>query len=179
VDEAGRGALAGPVVAAAALMPRQPEITGVDDSKKLAPHRRTELAILIRRHARAWAVAAASAGVIDEINILEATRRAMLRAVAKLGLRPELILVDGPPVPRSPLACRGIIGGDRSSYSIACASILAKVHRDRLMTRLARLVPGYGFARHKGYGTAEHLAALSRLGPSPAHRLTFAPLATR
>jgi ribonuclease HII len=165
------------VVAAAVVMPPGEEIDGVNDSKLIAPRRRTELAARIRRRARAWATAATSPAVIDEINILEATRRAMLRAVTGLGVRPQLVLVDGPPLPAAPLACRGIIGGDRQSYSIACASILAKVHRDRLMARLEQSHPGYDFRRHKGYGTAAHLAALARLGPSAVHRQTFRPVA--
>ncbi|MFO7638942.1 MAG: ribonuclease HII [bacterium] len=179
VDEAGRGALAGPVVAAAVVMPVGSEIAGVDDSKKLTPRCRVELARVIRGRARSWAVAAASPALIDARNILEATRAAMLRAVAKLTVRPRLMLVDGPPVPGAPLACRGVIGGDRLSYSIACASILAKVHRDRLMTRLGRVHPGYGFPRHKGYGTSAHLIALAALGPSAVHRRTFGPVAAR
>ena len=177
VDEAGRGALAGPVVAAAVMMPPGLLVNGVNDSKLVSPRRRTELAAEIHRHAQAWAVAASSPALIDDRNILEATCRAMLRAIAKLAVAPQLVLVDGPGLPGSPLACRGIIGGDRRCYSIACASILAKVHRDRLMARLDRTHPGYSFRRHKGYGTAAHLAALHELGPSPTHRHSFAPVA--
>jgi ribonuclease HII len=177
VDEVGRGALAGPVVAAAVVLRRHARLDGVRDSKLLTARRRERLDAVIRATALAWGVGSASQRTIDRDNILEATLAAMRRAVARLKLRPELVLVDGPAVPDVGLPCTGIVGGDNRSLSIACASIVAKVYRDSMMTRLDRLAPGYGFSRHKGYGTAGHLAALNRLGPSPIHRRSFAPVA--
>ncbi|MFO7675369.1 MAG: ribonuclease HII [bacterium] len=178
VDEAGRGALAGPVLAAAVIMPPGELVDGVNDSKLVSARKRRLLAPIIESLAAAWAVAAVPPAVIDEINILEATRTAMLAAIGKLAVAPRLALVDGPPLPGSPVPCRGIIGGDRLSYSIACASILAKVHRDRLMARLALRHPAYGFSAHKGYGTPAHISALAAHGPCAAHRRSFAPVAS-
>lgn len=176
VDEVGRGALAGPVVAAAVVMPPGIAIRGVDDSKRLSPFRRAALDALIRSRCLDLAVAAAGCASIARRNILQATFQAMRRAVRLLRVGPGLVLVDGRPIPDLDLPCRGIRGGDGRSFSIACASIVAKVFRDRLMTRLSARYPGYGLDRHKGYGTPDHLRALQALGPSPVHRRTFAPV---
>ncbi|MEO0085209.1 MAG: ribonuclease HII [candidate division WOR-3 bacterium] len=176
VDEVGRGALAGPVVAAAVVMPPGVMIEGIEDSKRLTPSRRISLDALIRCRAAALAVGAAGCTCIEQRNILGATLRAMQRAVHGLRVKPGLVLVDGNIVPELDLPCRGVVGGDRRSFSIACASIVAKVFRDRLMERLSARYPGYGLERHKGYGTPEHIRALLRLGPSPIHRRTFAPV---
>ena len=176
VDEVGRGALAGPVVAAAVILPPHAEIDGADDSKKLTPLRRERLEPEIKRRSLAWAVAWAGHRFIEEHNIANATFHAMRLAVRRLQVRPELVLADGWAIPDIDLPCRGIIHGDRSSLSIACASIIAKVWRDRLMTRLSRRYPGYGLERHKGYGTAAHVQALKELGVSTIHRRTFSPV---
>lgn len=176
VDEAGRGALAGPVYAAAVVMPPGVELEGVDDSKLLSPRHRQSLARNICREASEWAVAYCVPSTIDRINILRAALRAMQRAVQKLGLRPDLAMFDGRQAPPVDCEHRSIIGGDRRSHAIACASILAKTSRDRAMVLLDSRYPGYGFARHKGYPTREHLTELRRRGPCPAHRLTFAPV---
>jgi ribonuclease HII len=176
VDEVGRGALAGPVVAAAVILPRHAEIDGVDDSKKLTPLRRERLEPEIRLRSLAWTVSSAGLRFIEEHNIANATFHAMRQAVRRLHIRPELVLADGWAIPGIGLPCRGIIAGDSKSLSIACASIIAKVFRDRLMTRLARRYPGYGLDQHKGYGTPLHLRALKELGPSPIHRRTFQPV---
>lgn len=176
VDEAGRGPLAGPVVAAAVVWPPGIGLEGLRDSKSLTPARRRELAELIRRRALAWAIGAASARCVDRLNIRRATELAMLRALSRLPFSPEFVLVDGPLVFRLPWPCEGIIGGDAVCASVAAASILAKVWRDALMERLDRRYPQYGFARNRGYPTPEHRAALLRFGPSPHHRRSFAPL---
>jgi ribonuclease HII len=176
VDEAGRGALAGPVVAGAVVMPSGSAIPGIDDSKRLTPAARARLDREIRRQALAWTIGLSGPRAIDRINILRASLRAMASAVRRLAVRPGLVLVDGPHAPELDIPCRCIVGGDASNYHIACASILAKVHRDRLLARLDRRFPGYDLARHKGYPTAGHVRALRRLGPSPVHRLTFAPV---
>lgn len=176
MDEAGRGALAGPVVAAAVLLEPGDEIDGVEDSKKLSPRRRQELSMTIKDRARSWSVCLSTHSVIDNVNILQATFRAMRRAVSRLEPIPELVLVDGRAIPGLMVGCRGVTGGDRKSISIACASILAKVHRDFIMERLGQRYPGYGFARHKGYPTRAHVLALRSNGPSPVHRQTFGPV---
>ncbi|MCJ7627804.1 MAG: ribonuclease HII [Longimicrobiales bacterium] len=173
VDEVGRGPLAGPVVAAAVVLPPGTAIHGARDSKTLSPARRRELATEILGRALAYGVGAASVREIDRLNILVSTRLAMSRALAQLPLSPDHIVVDGLPV-----ACLGweheaIVGGDGRIHSIACASILAKVVRDRLMTRLSHRYPGYGWETNMGYGTAAHRSALERLGPTPHHRLSF------
>jgi ribonuclease HII len=175
VDEAGRGALAGPVVAAAVIMPADPSLPHVTDSKLLPPEAREQLAVEIRQVAVAWAVAALPPTVIDEINILQATRRAMHEALRALQPRPSLAFIDGYPLPGCDFPQRNFISGDRQCYCIAAASILAKSLRDQMMVDLHRQYPAYGFAGHKGYGAAAHLAALRCHGPSPAHRLSFAP----
>jgi ribonuclease HII len=173
IDEAGRGPLAGPVVAAAVILPASFDLPGLDDSKKLSAKRREQLVPLIRREARAIGVGMATPAEIDTVNILQATLRAMCRAIGRLRQPPEFLLVDGiTPVPL-PLPQQTLKQGDGRSLSIAAASVIAKVVRDRLMTGYERRYPGYGFARHKGYGSREHLAALARLGPCPLHRRTF------
>ena len=176
VDEAGRGPLAGPVVAAAVILPPGTSLSGLNDSKKLSPRQRERLAAEIRATALAWAVAEASAAEIDEWNILRATLRAMARAVAALPLTPDEVLVDGNQAPALEVPVRTIIGGDALEPAIMAASILAKTHRDARLVALEARHPGYGFAKHKGYGTAAHLAALARLGPCPEHRRSFAPV---
>ena len=176
VDEAGRGPLAGPVVAAAVILPPNTPLSGLNDSKKLSPRQRERLAAEIRATALAWAVAEASAAEIDEWNILRATLRAMARAVAALPVMPDEVLVDGNQAPALEVPVRTIIGGDALEPAIMAASILAKTHRDARLVALEARHPGYGFARHKGYGTAAHLAALARLGPCPEHRRSFAPV---
>jgi ribonuclease HII len=175
VDEAGRGPLAGPVVAAAVVLAPDARLPGVDDSKRLARGVRGELAALVRGAAVSHAVAVVDVPVIDRINIREATFAAMREAVSGLGLVPDLVLVDGFAIPDFLSRQEPVIGGDRKSLAIAAASILAKVHRDALMDEYHQLYPEYGFDRHRGYGTAEHLAALKRLGPCPIHRRSFAP----
>jgi len=173
VDEAGRGCLAGPVVAAAVVPGADFVLPGVDDSKALTAEGRERLSQYIRRHALAWAFAAVPATDIDRINILEATRLAMRRALDGLQLRPDAAIIDAVPLEPVEYPCLAVVKGDRVSYAIACASILAKVERDRMMTELDRTYPQYGFAVHKGYASAEHRAALEEYGPSPVHRLTF------
>ncbi|OGF13614.1 MAG: ribonuclease HII [Candidatus Eisenbacteria bacterium RBG_16_71_46] len=177
VDEAGRGPLAGPVVAAAVMLDRAGCWDGLNDSKQLPAEARELLYARVTQEARAFAWAVLGPRAIDRINIRRASLEAMRRAVARLRLVPDVVLVDG--VDTVPgLSCRqhAVIGGDARLLSIAAASILAKVVRDRIMTRLDRVWPAYGFARHKGYGTPEHLEALGRLGPCPLHRYSFAPV---
>jgi ribonuclease HII len=175
VDEAGRGPLAGPVVAAAVILGPTNELVGVNDSKKLSPAQREEFFKKIIRSANVG-VGVADEKIIDALNIYEATRLAMKRAVQALSHTPTFLLVDGPIRLEIPVAHRGIVNGDQKSASIASASIVAKVFRDRWMCRLHELYPAYSFDRHKGYGTAVHLEALRTFGPSPVHRLSFAPV---
>jgi ribonuclease HII len=178
VDEAGRGPLAGPVVAAAVVLDLEQPWDGVDDSKQLTPAARDELFARVLTRARAFAWSVAGPRAIDRLNIRRATHRAMAGAVARLGLVPELVLVDGHETVREiALEQRAVVRGDARCLSIAAASILAKVVRDRIMERLDRVWPAYGFARHKGYGTAEHLEAIRALGPCPLHRWSFTPVA--
>ncbi|TMQ56617.1 MAG: ribonuclease HII [Candidatus Eisenbacteria bacterium] len=177
VDEAGRGPLAGPVVAAAVVLAPDRCWEGLDDSKKLAPETREEIFARVMQQARAFSWAVIGPRAIDRSNILRASLEAMRRAIARLRVTPDLVLVDGDrPVPG--LACdqRTIVDGDARLLSIAAASVLAKVVRDRIMGRLDRVWPNYGFARHKGYATPEHLAALASHGPCPLHRYSFAPV---
>lgn len=173
VDEAGRGPLAGPVCAAAVVLPRCLEIPGLNDSKKLTDKKRRALYDIIVQQAVAYGIALVDETVIDEINILQATFRAMEQAVAKLPFRPDLALVDGNREPNLEMNVKCVVGGDGKSASIAAASILAKVTRDRLMEELDAQYPQYGFAVHKGYGTRRHYDALRQYGPCPVHRRTF------
>lgn len=173
IDEAGRGSLAGPVVAAAVVPDFDRLIPGVTDSKKLSAAKRELLAGQIRTTALAWNVAAVTAGVIDRINILEATKHAMLRALDGLTVRPEVVLVDAVRLPVSGIPCLALVRGDYISYAIAAASILAKVSRDQMMTDLDAEYPQYGFGAHKGYAAPTHMSALREFGPTAAHRLTF------
>jgi ribonuclease HII len=174
VDEAGRGSLAGPVVAAAVILRHDVALPGLADSKLLTPAVRSRLAEAIHAAATSWAVAAVEAADIDATDILRATLRAMTEAVRQLGPQPDLVLVDGNAAPRLPMPARAIIQGDRRVPAISAASILAKVTRDRIMEGWAVRFPAYGFAQHKGYGTVDHRAAIARHGPSPIHRRTFA-----
>ncbi len=176
VDEAGRGPLAGPVYAAAVILDPARPIAGIDDSKKLAAGRREALAIEIRAHALAWAVASASVEEIDALNILQASLLAMRRAVEKLTVTPQQVLVDGLHCPRVSMPARAVVRGDATVTAIAAASILAKVARDEEMLALHRDLPQYGFDRHKGYPTRAHLDALRAHGVSIVHRRTFAPV---
>lgn len=176
VDEAGRGPLAGPVVAAAVILDPASPIAGLADSKKLSAARRERLAVAIRAKSLAWSVAAATVEEIDALNILQATLLAMQRAVAGLALAPSEALIDGNRCPRLAVPARAIIGGDATVAEISAASILAKTVRDAGMLVLHEQFPQYGFARHMGYGTAAHLAALRAHGPSPVHRRSFAPV---
>lgn len=173
VDEAGRGPLAGPVVAAAVVFDRVTLLEGLNDSKRIAPGRRERLAAEIRRTAVAWSVAAASARLIDRCNILQATYVAMRRAIRKLGVSVDYVLVDGFSIPALEIPQTGITGGDGLSASVAAASIVAKVTRDTMMEVADRLYPGYGFAQHKGYPTPQHREALRQLGACPLHRVSF------
>lgn len=173
VDEAGRGCLAGPVVAAAVIVDSERTLPGVDDSKLLSPVDRQHLARFIKETSVSWHVAASSAAEIDRINILEATKLAMIRALDGLFPQPDCAVIDAVRLPSRAHPCLPLVRGDAMSYSVACASILAKTERDRLMIELDEVYPHYGFARHKGYAAAEHRRALTEFGPSPEHRLTF------
>ncbi len=175
VDEVGRGCLAGPVVAAAVVLHPDRRIPGVSDSKVVPPAERERLYDLIVRDAIAWAVAGADPSEIDTYNIHQASLRAMQRAVLALAPLPDIVLVDAFRVPALPMAQRGVVHGDRRCAAIAAASIVAKVTRDRQMCELHRTDPRYGFDRHKGYATAEHLDAVSKFGYSAAHRRSFRP----
>lgn len=175
VDEVGRGCLAGPVMAGAVILDRDRHIPGLADSKLLTASERDRLYDVIVRRAKAWAVVAVSAEEIDRINIHQATLKAMQRAVLALAPLPDAVLVDAFRIPDLPMAQRGVVKGDRHCAAIAAASIVAKVTRDRLMDLLHTDDPRYGFDRHKGYATAEHLAAVSRHGYSGVHRRSFRP----
>lgn len=177
VDEAGRGPLAGPVVAAAVILDEQHPIKGLADSKKLTAARRERLFDEIQAKALCCSIASASVQEIEQMNILHATMLAMRRAVEGLRLLPSKVLVDGNRLPVLKVRAESIVQGDATVPAISAASILAKVTRDRWCLQMEAQYPGYGFARHKGYGTAEHLAALQRLGPTPEHRCGFAPVA--
>jgi ribonuclease HII len=183
LDEAGRGAWAGPVVAACAVLDRETAarwghvLRAARDSKQLSPDKREALAAELKMVLPAWAVAEVDNLGIDRENILGASLSAMRQSVAALAVRPRMLLVDGDRAPRTGLPERLVVDGDALSCAIACASILAKTHRDGLMRDLDRELPGYGFARHKGYGTQIHRQALRELGASPAHRLSYAPVA--
>jgi len=175
LDEAGRGSLFGPVVAAAVILNPKRRIVGLDDSKKLAPERRAELAERIREHALAWATAEIAASRIDAWNIYQASRQAMLAAVSQLNPLPDYLLLDAIEIDLA-VEQKALIHGDERCVSIAAASILAKVERDRRMEEFDQLYPQYGLAQHKGYATPEHLEALRRHGPSPLHRFSYAPV---
>ena len=174
IDEAGRGPLAGPVVAAAVILAPDRRVASLADSKLLTPERREELFLVIHERALAVGVGVVDHETIDRVNILEATRRAMTGALAALSVVPELVITDFVALPALPCPQRNLVAGDRRCASVAAASIVAKVTRDRLMLEADRRFPEYGFARHKGYGTVEHLAALDRHGPCPIHRRSFA-----
>lgn len=177
VDEAGRGPLAGPVTAAAVILDPEQPIQGLNDSKKLGENKRLELASQIRLFASAWAVVHVEPDEIDSLNILWATMTAMQRAVAALPQVPSEVLIDGNRVPEGlPCSARAIIGGDALEPCISAASILAKTERDQRMRVIDADYPDYGFAKHKGYPTAAHLELLKRLGPTPSHRMSFAPV---
>lgn len=173
VDEAGRGPLAGPVCAAAVILPPGLMISGLNDSKKLSPKKREQLYDQITAQAIAYAVALVDEKTIDEINILQATFAAMRKAVSELTTVPDLVLIDGNQDPSLPVPTQTVVKGDSLSANIAAASILAKVTRDRLMVEQDAHYPGYGFAVHKGYGTKQHYAAIDVLGACPIHRRTF------
>jgi ribonuclease HII len=176
VDEAGRGPLAGPVVVAAVILDAARPIDGLDDSKRLTANKREALFGEIRERACAWAIVEVQVAEIDRLNILQASLAGMRRAVRALSPQPALALVDGNRDPGLPCATRTIVQGDKLEPAISAASILAKVHRDRLMLALHTRHPQYGFERHKGYPTAEHLQRLEEIGPCPAHRRSFAPV---
>lgn len=173
VDEAGRGPLAGPVCAAAVILPAHADIPGLNDSKKLTDKRRRELFPLIREQAVAYGIAFADHSEIDGINILQATYLAMERAIGMLRVKPELALIDGNRAKDFGVPAQTVVHGDSLSASIAAASILAKVTRDDVMLKMAQQYPRYGFEVHKGYGTKAHYAALEQYGPCPIHRMTF------
>jgi ribonuclease HII len=175
LDEAGRGSLFGPVVAAAVILNPRRRIVGLDDSKKLNPERRSELAPRIREHALAWAIAEIDASRIDAWNIYQASRQAMIAAVSQLHPLPDYLLLDAIEIDL-PIEQKALIHGDARSVSIAAASILAKTERDRRMQEFDQLYPQYGLAQHKGYGTPEHLEALRQHGPTPLHRFSYAPV---
>lgn len=179
VDEAGRGSLAGPVVAAAVIPDPRLPIPAVDDSKRLPAALRERLAETIRSTARAWAVVEVSAVQIDASDILRATRAAMLQAVRRLDPTPHAVVSDAVPLPELGLPALALVKGDALCFAVACASILAKQHRDRRLAELDAEFPQYGFARHKGYAAEEHLAALARYGPSRVHRLSFGRVVPR
>ena len=184
LDEVGRGPMFGPVVAAAVILPKDCSLQGLTDSKQLTEKQRNEFDAGIRAEAVAWAIAAVDAETIDRINIRRASLLAMRMAVEQLAvapdfLLPDYLLIDGRDTIDWPCAQQAVIKGDARSVSIAAASVLAKVHRDRLLVELDAVYPGYGLARHKGYCVAEHLEALRRLGPTPLHRKSYAPVAQR
>jgi ribonuclease HII len=179
IDEVGRGALAGPVVAGAVILPHLANLSWfglVRDSKELNYRKRESLFDLISKEAIAVGIGIVPPQVIDSVNILKATRLAMMQAVEKLSKQPNFLLIDRLGLSQCPIPQRGITRGDKSCLSIACASIIAKVTRDRIMEELDIMYPDYGFAQHKGYGTRKHISCLQKLGPSPIHRLYFAPV---
>ena len=173
VDEAGRGPLAGPVFAAAVILPKGIVIEGVDDSKKLSPKKREEVYKRITENASAWAYAYVDEHVIDEINILNAVHLAMKNAVSALKIKPDYVLIDGNSSPELDIKYGTLIKGDAKSISIAAASVIAKVERDRYICAMAEKYPEYGFEQHKGYGTKQHIEAILKYGPSPIHRKSF------
>jgi len=179
IDEVGRGALAGPVVAGAVILPPPANLSWlglVRDSKELSSRQRESLFDLINKEALAVGIGIVPSQVIDSVNILKATKLAMIQAVEKLPKQPHFLIIDRVTLSQCPVPQRGITRGDKLCLSIACASIIAKVTRDRMMKEFDQIYPGYGFARHKGYGTGIHMSCLRKLGPSPIHRLYFAPV---
>lgn len=176
VDEVGRGPLVGPVVAAAVILDPNNPIEGLKDSKRLTEKRREILSVTIKERALAYAIASATPAEIDAINILQASLLAMKRAVMQLAIKPTLVLIDGNKCPDLPYEMQAIIKGDETEQAISAASILAKVDRDNRLRELDQEYPGYGFAKHKGYPTKQHFAALAKLGPTPHHRRSFAPV---
>ncbi|QLI80079.1 ribonuclease HII [Chitinibacter fontanus] len=176
VDEAGRGPLAGSVFAAAVILPDGWSCSGLTDSKKLSAKKRTQLATIIKAESLSWSVASATVEEIDQLNILQATMLAMQRAVKGLAIAAEYALIDGNKVPVLDIPAKAIIGGDATELAISAASVLAKVYKDAEADELEAQYPGYGFAKHKGYGTALHLAQLKLLGASRCHRKSFAPV---
>lgn len=179
VDEVGRGPMFGPVVAAAVILSRGHPLPGLTDSKQLTENQRNEFDAAIRAAAIAWAIAAVDVETIDRINIRRASLLAMRTAVEQLALSPDYLLIDGVDTIDWPCPQQAVIQGDSTSLSIAAASVLAKVHRDRLLVELDAVYPGYGLARHKGYCSPQHLEALARLGPTPMHRKSYAPVAQK
>ena len=179
LDEVGRGPMFGPVVAAAVILPKGCRLKGLTDSKQLTEKQRNEFDAAIRACTVAFAIAAVDVETIDRINIRRASLLAMRMAVEQLAVAPDFLLIDGRDTIDWPCAQQAVVEGDARSLSIAAASVLAKVHRDRLLVELDAVYPGYGLARHKGYCVAEHLEALARLGPTPLHRKSFGPVAQR
>jgi ribonuclease HII len=179
LDEVGRGPIFGPVVAAAVILPRGCRLKGLTDSKQLTEKQRNEFDAAIRDCAAAWAIAAVDVETIDRINIRRASLLAMRIAVEQLAVAPDYLLIDGRDTIEWPCPQQAVVQGDARSVSVAAASVLAKVYRDRLLVELDAVYPGYGLARHKGYCVAQHLEALARLGPTPLHRRSFGPVAQR
>ena len=176
IDEAGRGPIVGPVVAAAVILPRDFFVPEVDDSKRLKPLLRKKLSLAIKRQALDWSIGIVSVSCLDQINIYQATKLAMITAFNNLRLRAEHLIIDAVKLPELSIPQTSLIKGDSLSLTVACASILAKVERDEIMEGYDKLFPGYGFAKHKGYATREHIEALFRLGPCPVHRTSFEPV---
>jgi ribonuclease HII len=179
LDEVGRGPMFGPVVAAAVVLPKRCRLQGLTDSKLLTEKQRNEFDVVIRAEAEAWAIAEVDVETIDRINILKASLLAMRLAVEQISPAPDYLLIDGRDTIDWPCRQQPVVKGDSTSYSIAAASVLAKVHRDRLLLEFDGVYPGYGLARHKGYCSRQHLEALSRLGPTPQHRKSYQPVAQR
>lgn len=173
IDEAGRGPLAGPVVCACVVMDGECTIPFVNDSKKLSPKRREELSLIIKEESVAWSVGVVDNETIDKVNILNATRQAMKQAISNLEVSPDIILIDGNNFGDLGFSYEAIVKGDSKSFAIACASIIAKVTRDKMMEDFDAIYPGYGFSSHKGYGTKAHYEAIRSLGFSPIHRMSF------
>ena len=179
LDEVGRGPMFGPVVAAAVVLPPRCRLKGLTDSKQLTEKQRNEFDVKIRAEAEAWAIAAVDVETIDRINIRNASLLAMRLAIQQIAPAPDYLLIDGVDTIDWPCPQQPVVQGDSTSYSIAAASVLAKVHRDRLLVEFDEVFPGYGLARHKGYCSREHMAALARLGPTPQHRKSYQPVAQR